>query len=116
MGLSPGSPGNSVFKVQTDTYTSTTTGTIVDGLASVYSHFTLSVKTTGAVVSWIVTLETSVDGVNFTPVLTHTDFLGKGVCLFSGTLSAPSLYFRTNCQVLVLGLGTSITATAVGTP
>lgn len=112
MGLSAGS---TTFKKRTDTYTTTSVGSTVDVSTVLFSHFTVAVSTTGVVTSWVVNLEGSIDGVYFTPILVHTNLVGNGVSIFSGVLTAPCLYYRTNCTALVLGLGTNIVVTVVGT-
>lgn len=112
MGLSS---GNSTFIKQIDTYTTTSAGTIVDVSTTLFNQFTLVVVKTGPVVSWNVVVEGSLDGVKFTTVIGHTDIIGDGLAMFSGMVAAPCLYFRTRCSSIVLGLGTSITATVVGT-
>lgn len=111
MGLSP---GHSVFKKQVDTFTTTSTGTVIDVSTITMTRFTLSAKATGAVVSWTVVLEGSIDGVNYTPILTHTNLVGSGVSVYMGVLAAPVLYFRTRCSAIALGLGTDVTATVLG--
>ena len=115
MGLSSGF-STSVFITQVDTYTSTIAGSTVNVPSVLFKNFTLTVSATGSVTSWVVVLEGSIDGTNFTPMFTHTNIDGAGVSIFSGLISAPCLYFRTRCSNIVLGLGTSITSTVVGAP
>lgn len=110
MGLSQGA---SSFKKQIDTFTTTGNGVLVDISTNPFSNFSLSVIPTGPVVTWIVILEGSLDGINFTTITTHTNNLGA-VTMFPGVNITPCLYFRTRCSALALGLGTNIIATVLG--
>lgn len=104
----------SPFSVQSDSYVSTTSGTIVDVSANPLAQFTLSVAPTGAVVVWTVILEGSLDGTNFTTIATHTNLVGANTAIFSGSNKTHCLYFRTRCLAITLGLGTNVVATVVG--
>jgi len=71
------------------------------------TKYTLQVIPTGAVTSWDVRLELSLDGANFGTILTHTNVApgSSGVV----TLAAgPGLNIRSRCAALVLGAGTNI--------
>lgn len=105
---------SNTHKIQVDTFTGTGTGTTIDVSKSPVNSFTISATPTGAVVSWTVVLEGSIDGVNFTTILTHTNLVGANISVFSGSTLYPSLYFRTRCTALVLGLGTNIIVTTLG--
>lgn len=108
-------PVNELYRIQTDTFTSLTSGTI-SKLYTPFSSFSLTVKTTGAVLTWSIILEGSIDGVNFTPIATHTNLVGNNVTIFPGVNKTPCLYFRTRCSGLALGLGTNVIATVIGVP
>lgn len=111
MGLSS---GKFLHKTKIDTYTSTGIGTTADVSTVPLSNFTLLVTTTGTVTSWIVILEGSIDGINFSTMATHTNLVGANISVFPGVNKSPCLYFRTRCTALLLGLGINITATVLG--
>jgi len=98
-----------------ETFTTTGNGAIMDISLYPLSKFTITVTATGVVSAWVVILECSIDGSNFSQIARHTEIIGSGVSIFSGTNLTPSLYFRSRCSSLILGLGTSITATILGT-
>lgn len=103
------------FKTRADTYTTTSSGTTVDASLAPVKSFTIAVKATGAVTSWSVVLECSMDNVNFSTVLTHSNVTpGDGQTLSSGTSLFPCLYFRSRSTALVLGGGTNVVATILG--
>jgi hypothetical protein len=96
-----------------ETFTNIATGQIFDVTNRAYKRFSLQVIPTGAVVSWIVILEGSLDGTIFTPILVHTDTVGSGITLF-GAEDTPVMYFRLRCRAVVLGAGTNLQAYALG--
>lgn len=102
------------FKTRSDTFTTTANGTTVDVSTSPLSAFAVSVKQTGTVTSWDVRLEGSLNNSEFTSILTHTNVTGDGVVLWTGTLEAPTLYFRSRCAGIVLGAGTNVVVTILG--
>lgn len=104
-----------VFSTRSDVFTTTTNGTIVNVSASPVKYFALQVNQTGTITSWTVVLEVSLDGTNFTTILTHTNILGDGMTVYIGTLTASSLYFRSRCSAITLGAGTNVTAIILGT-
>lgn len=103
------------FASRADTFTTTANGTTVDRSTNPLKSFTLAVKATGAVTSWTVVLECSLDNSNFTTVLTHTNATpADGQAMFSGTSLAPCLYFRSRASAITLGGGTNVIATILG--
>jgi hypothetical protein len=102
------------FKTRSDTFTTTTNGTIIDCSASPMSAYAIQVTATGAVTSWDVRLEASLNGTTFTTILTHTNVTGDGITLWTGTLEAPALYFRSRTAGLVLGGGTNVVVVILG--
>jgi hypothetical protein len=103
------------FSTRADTFTTTSSGTTVDSHLAPMKSFSLAVKATGAVTSWTVLLECSLDNTNFTTVLTHTNTTpGDGQILFAGTTLTPCLYFRSRASALTLGGGTNVVATILG--
>lgn len=101
-----------------DTFTTTGSGATVDVSAQGMSKFGIQVKGTSvAPTSWTVVLEGSLDGTNFSTLLTHTNTsLGDGAVLHSGATVLPVLYFRSRCTALSLGSATNIVVTIVGVP
>lgn len=114
MGVTAGSL--ILFQTGTDTYTTTSTGVILNCSTNPFSTFTISVSATGSVTSWNVVLEGSLDGVNFSTILSHTNSLGSGSSVFSGNMRSQALYFRSNCTALTLGSGTNIIVSILGAP
>lgn len=104
-----------IFSTQrSDTYTGTTTGVVIP-VTSPVKTFAIQVKGTGAAASvWTVLLEGSIDGTNYTTIMTHTNILGE-VILWSGTNFYPVLYFRSRVTALTLGSATDISVTILGT-
>lgn len=102
--------------IQTDNLTTANqVGTTVDATASPCSLFALKVKGVGAVAtSWTVTLGVSLDGTDFTVVLTHTNANSDATIIFPGSSRYPGLYFRAKVQAVVLGTATAIACTVFG--
>lgn len=101
-----------------DTFTTTGNGALVDVSAQSMSRFGIQVKGTGATpTSWTVVLEGSLNGTDFSTLLTHTNITpGHGLILHSGAMVLPVLYFRARCSALSLGSATNIVVTIVGIP
>ena len=98
-----------------DTYTGTGNGTTVTASSNPFKAYGIQIKGTGAAATtWDVRLEGSLNNSQFTQILQHTNTTGDGEVLFSGSLSAPSLYIRSRCAGLVLGGATNVVATIVG--
>ena len=97
-----------------DTFTAAGNGTIL-GLDYACKYYSIQVTGTGATpTAWSVVLEGSLEGTNFTTILTHTDTTGNGKVLFSGTTVYPSLYFRSRVVSLTLGSATNIIVKILG--
>jgi hypothetical protein len=96
-----------------DTFIVTGDGVVVNSSKLPRKYYTLVVKKTGAVTSWDVRLEGSLDNVKYTQILQHTNTTGDGVAI-SLNLATPYLYFKTRCAGLVLGAGTNIIADSLG--
>src|SRR5712692_3476309 len=91
-----------------DTYTGPASGVSVN-VASGVKSFAIQVKSTGAVAtSWDLRLEGSLDGVNWSTILQHTNVTGDGAVVWSGSALAPSLFYRSRAAGLVLGAATNI--------
>ena len=102
---------------RSDTFNGTGSGTVVDVSAQGFTKFNLQVKATGPVTSWTVKLTGSLDGTNFSPLITHTNVApGDGLTIGLAANAAPYLYFRAECTALVLDGGTNVVATIVGKP
>lgn len=103
------------FKTRSDIYTTTANGVTVDTSTSPLSTYSIQVKGTGAgATTWDIRLEGSLDGVNFSQILQHTNTTGDGAVLWIGSSSAPSLYFRSRCAGLVLGGASNVVVTILG--
>lgn len=95
-----------------ETFTTASTGTIIDVSDTPYSNFGIQVSKTGDVTSWNVVLEGSLDGTNFTTILTHTDLIQTNIILWGSTPTIAT-HYRIRCTSLVLGSGTNIIATVL---
>ena len=96
-------------------FTGTANGATVDATADPVTQFTVQVVGTGAGASvWDVRLEGSLDGTNFTTILSHTNATGDKVVLWSGLTLYPSRYFRSRVAGLTLGGATNIVVTILG--
>ena len=103
-------------KTRTDTYTAPANGVTIDLTLNPLKVFSIQARGVGATAtSWTIVLEGSLDNINFTTILSHTNVVGDGVVLYSGTLSFPTLYMRSRCTAVVLGASTGITTTILGT-
>lgn len=101
------------FANRSDTYTIAANGTAVDRSTSPLKNFSISVKGTGAVpTAWNVRLEISLDGVNFTTLITHTEADLDGATKVSA--NAATLYFRSRLASVTLGTATNIIVQIVG--
>jgi hypothetical protein len=97
-----------------NTFTSTGTGTALTTPLS-FDQYALQIQVTGTATTtlWNVVLEASLDGVNFSTILTSTHLLGQGV-IWGSTLTAPSIYIRSRVIALALGSATNIIVTILG--
>jgi hypothetical protein len=95
--------------------TVTGSSAIVDVSESPMVTWTIQVTGVGAApTAWVVALEGSVDGVNFSEILKHTTLIGNAVNLFSGTTLFLASYYRINVISLTLGPATGIDVSVVG--
>ena len=102
----------------TETFAATGAGTTYDLVRRTSDTFALAVKKTGSVTSWTVLLEGSLDGTNWTTLLTHTNASPGDALIIAPTagVRTPVNYLRLNCSALTLGTGTAIVATFAATP
>jgi len=104
-----------VFNTRSDTYTVPANGVTINASTAPVKSFTIQVTGTGAAAtSWDVRLEGSLDNVNFTQILQHTNVTGDSAVLYSGATLYPNLYFRSRCAGVVLGSATNIVVTILG--
>jgi len=102
------------FTSRVDVFTATGNGTAVIMTLNPCRDYAIQVKGTGgAPTTWDVRLEGSLDGVNFSQIIAHTNVSGDGVVAFSID-PAPCLYFRSRCAGLVLGGASNIYVTILG--
>jgi len=103
------------FATRSDTFAAAGNGITVDRSASPLSKYGIQVKGTGAVpTSWDVRLDGSLDGVNFTEILSHVGAVGDGQMVWTGALDSPCLYFRARCASITLGTATNIVVKILG--
>lgn len=112
--LNSGFTDTAPFSTRTDTFTTTTSGTVLSVLTTPTSRYSIQCTQTGSITSWTAVLEGSLDNVGFTTILTHTNVIGTGVSVFSLTNVNPALYFRTRVVAIILGAGTNIVCTILG--
>lgn len=97
---------------QTDTFTATGNGTSVNLSGTPFSKFSIQVKATGAVTSWDVRLEVSLDGTNFFEIGAHTNVTpADGGITF--VVDRPARHVRSRTAALTLGGGTNIVVTVL---
>lgn len=102
---------------RTDTFTTAapTNGTALGDGFQTFKYFSITVQPTGAVTSWTVVLQYSLDNVTWTTFLTHTNVTGAGVPVFSAdAIPRPVFYIRSQATALVLGAGTNVIARILG--
>ena len=98
-----------------DTYTETGSGTAVDVSTTGKQWLGVQVKGTGAAATaWTVNLQASLDGTNYSTVLSHTNTDDTDGSIVWISTPAPTLYFRSNVSALTLGSATNIVVTIVG--
>lgn len=116
LGAGGGGSSGASFALQTDTFAATGSGTTVDVHTGPVKFYSLQVVATGSVSSWIVVLDCSMDGVNFSsiPNLNATSGSGSGAIQFTGGAPYPCAYFRSRVTTLSLGTGTNIVVTVLG--
>jgi len=101
---------------RSDSYTAAGTGVAVDVSSTTAKYFSIQVRGVAVGAStWSVVLEGSIDGTNYTTILTHNTATLDKIILFSGATASPSLYFRSRCVNLSLGSATSIVVVILGT-
>lgn len=79
------------------------------------TSFSLQCVETGTTTSWTVVVEISLDGSNWTTVLSHTRASdGSGAVITTGANLYPATYMRVTCSALSLGGGTNVLAYVLG--
>jgi hypothetical protein len=102
---------------RSDTYTEAGNGTAVNVSTNPRQWFGVQVKGTGAsATSWTVNLQASLDGTNYSTVLTHANTTDTDGSIAWISTPAPALYFRSSVSAVVLGSATNIVVTIVGMP
>lgn len=100
---------------RSDTYTAAANGTTVNISTHSRQYFAIQVKGTGAAATaWEVVLEGSLDGTNFTTILTHKNTTQADGEVLWLTVPAMCLYFRSRCVSITLGGATNVIATILG--
>jgi hypothetical protein len=108
---------------RSDAHTATGNGTALDMSAQGAKFYSLQVKGTGAAATaWEVILQGSLDGTNWTTLLTHrNDDSDPVVASADGQtiylpVPTPMLHIRSRCVSVTLGSASNVTATIVGMP
>lgn len=105
----PSTPIHMDMHATSQTFTSATTGTVIDYHFVGASRFAIQVKGVGAsATSWDVRLEGSLDGISYTPLLQHTDNSTDGSIIASGPNVLMALYLRVNVAAVSLGSATGL--------
>jgi hypothetical protein len=105
------------YSSRADTFTGTGNGTAVDVSTGPRQWFGIQVKGTGAAAtSWTVNLQASLDGTNYSTILTHANTTDTDGSIAWISTPAPALYFRSNVSAVALGSATNIVVTIVGMP
>lgn len=82
-----------------------------------FATYAVEVKGTGAApTSWTVTLQGSLDGVNWTTICTHTNTTNSDGDTVWDTNGKPVLFLRVDVSALALGSATDIAVTVVAVP
>lgn len=89
------------------------TGTTLNASSGPVQNFSLQCVKTGAVTSYTVVLEASLNNLNWQTLLTATD-VSDGQVFFTGSLKSPALYFRSRCTAISLGAGSNVVANILG--
>lgn len=98
-----------------DTYSATGDGFTVDASIVNPKSFAVQVKGTGAsATTWDVRLECSLNGVEFTTVISHTNADLDGTTKASGSTLFPCRHFRSRTAGIVLGGASDIVVTILG--
>lgn len=102
---------------RSDSYTATATGVAIDVSSYPTKAYAIQVVSSGGVATaWNAVLEGSVDGVNYTAILTHTNLTGDGVVLYSGTNLSPAVSIRSRLVSITLGGATAVAVYIIGVP
>lgn len=97
-----------------DTFTVAANGTIVDARSTPVKYFSVQVKGTGAAATaWSVVVEGSLNGVQFTTLLTHGTADGDGATK-PLSVATPCSYFRARLVSVTLGSATDVKASVLG--
>jgi hypothetical protein len=82
-----------------------------------FAMYGLQVKGTGAApTSWSVTLDGSLDRVNWTTLITHANGANADGATVWDTAGKPCLFYRVNVASLTLGSATDVKISAIGVP
>lgn len=102
------------YDQRSDTYTTTANGTTIDTSRNPLKYFTIYSIATGAVTSWTIVVEGSLDGTNFFTLATATNAAPTGYSSDATNMAKPVRYFRSRCSAIVLGGGTNVIAYILG--
>lgn len=106
---------NLASSARSDTFTVTGNGVTVNVSTAPVKYFSIQVTGTGAgATSWTVVLEASLDGVNFTTIMTHSNTTDSNGSTAWTPQPVPASYFRSRVSALSLGSATNIVVQIVG--
>ena len=99
-------------QLRQDTFTATGNGVIQSVVNKPIKSFAIQIKGTGAAATaWSVVIEGSLDGTNFTTIMTHANTVETdGEAKWTGASLYPVLHFRSRCVSITLGSATNIVA------
>ena len=101
------------FSRRSDTFVALGNGVIITPIKPVVNFGIQVVGTGGVATLWTALLEGSLDGVNFSTIIAHTQAIGQGITLW-GTLPSAINYFRSRVSVLTLAPATDIVVYILG--
>lgn len=107
------------FSTASNTFTAIGNGTTLDVSSRPLSSFAIQVNRTGgdATTTWTAVLEGSLDGINFTTILSHSNISpGVNSVLYSGSTLSPSRFFRCRIDSLSLSSAVNIVCLILGVP
>ena len=98
-----------------DSYTGTGNGSTINVSTHPTINYGLLVyQNSGTAVSWDIRCEGSLDNINFSQIVQHTNTNGTGATVWSGASMAIARFFRTRTAGISLGTAQSLTAVCMG--
>lgn len=102
-------------KFYTHDFAAAGTGAVQDITLNPFKSYSIQcVAVGGAMTSWDVDIECSLDGTNWTAVLNHATADLDGTIKFTGAAMYPARYFRANANDITLDTATALTVNILG--